>query len=166
MKNRRKKAFALLVIYSLIIFKLNSRRNIKVNYNEEYDKYSEGCFACINDKNIFIVEDKDGAYDDNNIYVIDSRYDNDPNMIVYNSYKIKSLDEIKEILKILKEYERQYPSEWERSILSMEYEWIVHNLAYYLNIYPDSSKDVDLNNADEGVLIPKFEDKIKEKILR
>ena len=166
MNNRRKKAFALFVIYSLIIFKLNSRRNIKVNYNEEYDKYSDGCFACINDKNIFIVEDKDGAYDDNNIYVIDSRYDNDPNMIVYNSYKIKSLDEIKEILKILKEYERQYPSEWERSILSMEYEWIVHNLAYYLNIYPDSSKDVDLNNADEGVLIPKFEDKIKEKILR
>ena len=166
MNNRRKKAFALFVIYSLIIFKLNSRRNIKVNYNEEYDKYSDGCFACINDKNIFIVEDKDGAYDDNNIYVIDSRYDNDPNMIVYNSYKIKSLDEIKEILKILKEYERQYPSEWERSILSMEYEWIVHNLAYYLNIYPDSSKDVDLYNADEGVLIPKFEDKIKEKILR
>lgn len=166
LNNRRKKAFALFVIYSLIIFKLNSRRNIKVNYNEEYDKYSDGCFACINDKNIFIVEDKDGAYDDNNIYVIDSRYDNDPNMIVYNSYKIKSLDEIKEILKILKEYERQYPSEWERSILSMEYEWIVHNLAYYLNIYPDSSKDVDLNNADEGVLIPKFEDKIKEKILR
>ena len=87
-------------------------------------------------------------------------------MIVYNSYKIKSLDEIKELLKILKEYERQYPSKWKRSILSMEYEWIVHNLSYYLNIYPDSSKDVDLNNADEGVLIPKFEDKIKEKILR
>ena len=103
---------------------------------------------------------------DDNIYVIDSRYDDDPNMIVYNSYKIKSLEEIKEILKILKEYERQYPSKWERSILSMEYEWIVHNLAYYLNIYPENSKDVDLNNTDEGVLIPKFENKIKEKILR
>ena len=48
----------------------------------------------------------------------------------------------------------------------MEYEWIVHNLGYYLNIYPESSKDVDLNNTDEGVLIPKFENKIKEKILR
>lgn len=166
MENRRKKAFALFFIYSLIIFKLNSRRNIKVNYNEEYDKCGDSYFACLDNKNIFIVDDKDGAYDDNNIYVIDSRYDDDPNMIVYNSYKINSLDEIKEILKILKEYERQYPSEWERSILSMEYEWIVHNLSYYLNIYPDSSKDVDLNNADEGVLIPKFEDKIKEKILR
>ena len=87
-------------------------------------------------------------------------------MIVYNYYKIKSIEEIKELLKILKEYERQYPSKWERSVLSMEYELIVHNLAYYLNIFPESSKDVDLNNADEGVLIPKFENKIKEKILR
>lgn len=166
MKNRRKKTFALLVIYSLIIFKLNSRRNIKVNYNEEYDKCGDNYFACLDNKNIFIVDDRDSFCLDDNIYVIDSRYDDDPNMIVYNSYKIKSLEEIKEILKILKEYERQYPSKWERSILSMEYEWIVHNLAYYLNISPESSKDVDLNNADEGVLIPKFENKIKEKILR
>ena len=164
MKNRRKKAFALLVIYSLIIFKLNSRRNIKVNYNEEYDKCGDSYFACLDDKNIFIVDDRDSVCCDDNIYVIDSRYDDDPNMIVYNSYKIKSLEEIKEILKILKEYERQYPSKWERSILSMEYEWIVHNLAYYLNIYPENSKDVDLNNTDEGVLIPKFGNKIKEKI--
>ena len=166
MKNRRKKTFALLVIYSLIIFKLNSRRNIKVNYNEEYDKCGDNYFACLDNKNIFIVDDRDSFCLDDNIYVIDSRYDDDPNMIVYNSYKIKSLEEIKEILKILKEYERQYPSKWERSILSMEYEWIVHNLAYYLNIYPVNSKDVDLNNTDEGVLIPKFENKIKEKILR
>lgn len=166
MKNRRKKAFALFVIYSLIIFKLNSRRNIKVNYNEEYDKCGDNYFACLDNKNIFIVDDRDSFCLDDNIYVIDSRYDDDPNMIVYNSYKIKSLEEIKEILKILKEYERQYPSKWERSILSMEYEWIVHNLSYYLNIYPENSKDVDLNNTDEGVLIPKFENKIKEKILR
>lgn len=166
MKNRRKKAFALLVIYSLIIFKLNSRRNIKVNYNEEYDKGEDSYFACLDDKNIFIVDDRDSVCLDDNIYVIDSRYDDDPNMIVHNSYKIKSLEEIKELLKILKEYEKQYPSKWKRSILSMEYEWIVHNLAYYLNIFPGSSKDVDLNNTDEGVLIPKFENKIKEKILR
>ena len=166
MKNRRKKAFALLVIYSLIIFKLNSRRNIKVNYNEEYDKCEDSYFACLDDKNIFIVDDRDSVCLDDNIYVIDSRYDDDPNMIVHNSYKIKSLEEIKELLKILKEYEKQYPSKWKRSILSMEYEWIVHNLAYYLNIFPGSSKDVDLNNTDEGVLIPKFENKIKEKILR
>ena len=166
MKNRRKKSFALFIIYSFIIFKLNSKRSIKVNYNEDYNKYSDSYFACIDDKNIFVVDDKDDVYNDNNIYVIDSRYDNDPNMIVYNSYKIKSLEEIKEILKILKEYERQNPSAWERSILSMEYEWIIHNLAYYLNIYPESSKDVDLNNTDEGVLFPKFENKIKEKILK
>ena len=166
MNNRRKKSFALFIIYSFIIFKLNSKRSIKVNYNEDYNKYSDSYFACIDDKNIFVVDDKDDAYDDNNIYVIDSRYDNDPNMIVYNSYKIKSLEEIKELLKILKEYERQYPSAWERSILSMEYEWIIHNLAYYLNIFPESSKDVDLNNMDEGVLFPKFENKIKEKILK
>ena len=166
MNNRRKKAFALFVIYSLIIFKLNSRRNIKVNYNEEYDKCGDSYFASLDDKNIFIVDDRDSFCLDDNIYVIDSRYDDDPNMIVYNSYKIKSIEEIKELLKILKEYERQYPSKWERSVLSMEYEFIVHNLAYYLNIFPESSKDVDLNNADEGVLIPKFENKIKEKILR
>lgn len=166
MNNRRKKAFALFVIYSLIIFKLNSRRNIKVNYNEEYDKCGDSYFASLDGKNIFIVDDRDSFCLDDNIYVIDSRYDDDPNMIVYNSYKIKSIEEIKELLKILKEYERQYPSKWERSVLSMEYELIVHNLAYYLNIYPESSKDVDLNNADEGVLIPKFENKIKEKILR
>ena len=58
MKNRRKKAFALLVIYSLIIFKLNSRRNIKVNYNEEYDKCGDSYFACLDDKNIFIRGNK------------------------------------------------------------------------------------------------------------
>ena len=110
MNNRRKKAFALFVIYSLIIFKLNSRRNMKVNYNEEYDKCGDSYFACLDDKNIFIVDDRDSFFLDDNIYVIDSRYDDDPNMIVYNSYKIKSIEEIKELLKILKEYERQYPS--------------------------------------------------------
>ena len=92
MNNRRKKAFALFVIYSLIIFKLNSRRNMKVNYNEEYDKCGDNYFASLDDKNIFIVDDRDSFCLDDNIYVIDSRYDDDPNMIVYNSYKIKSLE--------------------------------------------------------------------------
>lgn len=165
MKNRRRKSFVLFILYSFIIFKLNSRKNPKINYNEEYHRFSDSYFANVDAKKIFVVIDDDDVINNGNIYVVDSRYDNDPNMIVYNSYKIKSLNEIKAILKILKEYEKKYPSEWERSILSMEYEWIVHNLAYYLNIFPESSKDVDLNNADEGVLIPKFESKIKEKIL-
>ena len=45
---------------------------MKVNYNEEYDKCGDSYFASLDDKNIFIVDDRDSFCLDDNIYVIDS----------------------------------------------------------------------------------------------
>lgn len=164
--DRKKKAATLLLIYSFILYKFNSKKQVKIYYNEEFDGINNNHFASIDEKNILFVNDKDMIIDDDNIYVIDYRNVDDPNMTIWNSYKIISLKEMRSILEVLKEYENKYPSNWNRTINSMEYEWILHNVAYYLNIFTNNSKDVDLNNEDEGKLIPKFEDKIKEKVFK
>lgn len=164
--NKKKKATALLLIYSFILYKFNFKKQPIINYNDDFDGINVNHFASIDDKNILFVNDKDMVIDDKNIYVIDYRNTDDPDISIWNSYKVCSLKEMRCILEVLKEYENRFPSNWDRSMISMEYEWILHNIAYYLNIDVDSSKDVDLNNNDEGRLIPKFEDKIKEKVFK
>ena len=88
---------------------------------------------------------------ENDILVLDERDSDDPNMMIYNSYKIQSRDERNDILEILQLYERMYPSEWQRSIESMRREWAVHNLFYGMNFRLKNTSHVDLNNADEEV---------------
>ena len=85
----------------------------------------------------------------NDVFVLDQRDGEDPDMKVIDSYKIKSFEDRRMILKIMKFYEDLYSSDWNRSIKTMEIEWEIHNLLYQMHVKEYRTKDVDFNNLDE-----------------
>jgi len=85
----------------------------------------------------------------NNIYITDNRCEENQNIRIYNSYKIKRTKEMLEILKILIEYENRYPTDWYRTIESMKNEWITHDICYILGIEIVRTGEVDFDNNDE-----------------
>lgn len=96
------------------------------------------------------------------ILVIDQRDKADPNMVICDSCVINNKDIRNDILGVLCEYEKMYPSDWDRSIESMRFEWFCHNVAYYFNYRVEDSYEVDLNNADEE----KYNSKVLRRIFR
>lgn len=87
-------------------------------------------------ENIILVEDQ-------------RRSRKDPNMRIYDSCSICSKEDRNAILEVLQEYERQDPTNWDRTIDSMRLEWLMHNLSYEFSYQTHRTGDVDLNNADE-----------------
>ena len=130
-----------------------------IEEGDAYGKYRNGYVFIGNRKFIESIKDMVG---DQDILVLDDRDSDDPDMMIYNSYRIQSLDERDDILHILQMYESQYPSEWERSIESMRTEWTVHNLFYNLNMKTTHTTDVDLNNNDEEL----FGNKVLQFLLK
>lgn len=153
----RKRAAFLLILYNLIIYKyFNNFNKSDLVYYPDYSQENINPYARCNGKDIYIVNDEEFIIpSDSCIKVIDSRYDCDPNMKIIDSYLINDLREMRNILTVLKRYESDFPSNWNRTILSMEYEWILHNICYKFGYDKFSTKDVDLNNNDEKILIPK-----------
>ena len=150
--SKEKKAVLLLWTYIVLLFVPKSKNNTKncISYNENYI-YEVTPYATYNSKDIYIVG-KDLAKelnDNNNIYIIDDRCDKDPDMSICNSYMFKNTEDINNILNLLLEYEKNNPSEWNRSFKSMKSEWIIHNICYYLNIQKGRTRQVDFNNSDE-----------------
>lgn len=143
------------ILLSLYLFAFSLHKNNKYSINDEYTYNSDTYFASYNDSKIYIgtKEKIESIRDDstNYVYVIDYRCDEDPNMRICNSYEIKNLKEMSYILKILKEYELKYPSEWNRTYHSMMVEWICHNICYDYSYEKESTQHVDLNNKDEDV---------------
>ena len=149
--NNRKKTILLLYAYLIILLSPKSTNKKSIDINNNYTFHSTIPYASYEDKNIYISNQYTikNILNDNDIFIIDSRYSKDPDILVYNSYKIKNVEDIYQILNILKEYEKQYPSRWNRTIESMKNEWIIHNLSYLFNYNVERSKSVDLNNQDE-----------------
>ena len=88
---------------------------------------------------------------ENEILVIDDRAAKDPSFQIRGSYRIHKRTEREEILLALIDHAKTNPAqgEWQRTVPSMEKEWLLHNIAYRLHILQSSSKHVDLNNAEE-----------------
>ena len=120
-------------------------------------QYRAGHFVTYKNKDIYIVgEDLAKELKDtnpNNIYIIDDRCDEDPDMSICNSYKFKNIDDINTIINLLIEYEEKYPSSWNRSTKSMKNEWLIHNICYFLNIEKSRTEQVDFNNNDEEIYL-------------
>ena len=87
--------------------------------------------------------------EENDILILDKRDGDDPNIKIIDSYLITDVNLINEVLDVVLEYEKENPSEWNRTKKTMAIEWLLHNTAYYLNYQRDRTKDVDLNNLDE-----------------
>ena len=73
-----------------------------------------------------------------------------PEYKIINSYRVKTILEKWEILKIIKNYdEKNHKSKWSRSFRTLLLEWITHNFLYTVNYERDRTTDVDLDNDDE-----------------
>lgn len=153
----RKKAAFLVILYNLMIYKyFNEFNKNDLVYYPDYCQENINPYARCDGRDVYIVNDEEFIIPSSNcIKVIDSRNDGDPDMKIVDSYSINDLREMRNILMVLKKYESDFPSNWNRSILSMEYEWILHNICYRFGYERISTKDVDLNNNDENRLIPK-----------
>lgn len=154
---KKKKLFLLLSTYFIFLFTpiVNSCADAKetINYNKDYNSESPIPYAYCNGKVVYITnreqilellkEDKTG------IYIIDERSIYNPDMAVYNSYKILNKEEKNNIIEIIQNYEKEYPSNWNRTSASMKNEWDIHNICYFLNIDRESTREVDFDNNDE-----------------
>ena len=156
-KNKNaKKAILALYAYLIMLMMPKADTNAKNNtpiYNNTYKINGNLLYATMGKINIYIGTQKyiNSMIDGNpqNIYIIDSRNGSNPDMAIYDSYKIKNIDDIITILEIILKYESDNPSNWERSIESMKNEWIIHNICYHLNIERDRTQKVDLDNDEE-----------------
>lgn len=149
---RRKKAFLLAVIYYFMIYVYAKNNNkVEVEYNDEfsYEDINNNYYASMNDKNIYFINDLSFNKEDNNIYILDERETDDPNIKVFDSYKVLNDSEKKAIINIIEKYNSEDLKEWNRTEKSMFKEWMCHNISYYLNHNKKSSMHVDFNNEDE-----------------
>lgn len=156
------------VLFTSIILMLILTYPYKHKYNSNYKilDESDDAFALYSDGLIYIG-DRDYINSlenikDGDILVIDERDKDDPNMIICNSCDIKNKDIRNDILEVLCCYEDMYPSDWDRTIESMRFEWLCHNVAYYVEYKTDDSKEVDLNNCDEE----KYKNKVLNRLFR
>ena len=160
-KNTKKKVLFTSILLMLILtypYKHKYKSNYKILDDLAFASYSDGLIYIGDEEYINNLDN----INDGDILVIDERYKNDPNMVICNSCEIKDKDIRNDILEVLCCYEEMYPSNWDRSIESMRFEWYCHNMAYYFNYKIDDSKEVDLNNADEE----KYDNKILRRIFR
>ena len=168
-KDKNKRLFIIIASCAIILFtpKLHASTHVynpNITYNQEYTKDEPIPFATYSNGNVYICNKEIIAklvQEENDIYIIDQRNSSDPNFCICSSHQITSKEQRNEILELLLEYERQYPTNWDRSIESMRNEWAIHNICYDLGIKTTSSVDVDLNNQDEE----KYNSKVLTRIL-
>lgn len=155
-KELRRKLCALISSYVVLIgcYVSSCHKDNSVVYNEKYIYQSSDAYAYFNDGKIYIcnsiIIDKIRDDSSNDIYIIDDRFKYDPNFRICNSYEITNLNDMNKILEVLLEYEKDYPSDWDRTIKSMRREWLMHNLCYYFDVEKHRTSEVDLNNDDEN----------------
>jgi hypothetical protein len=154
--NRKLKATIALLIITLSVKSSNQSKEVKTTYNDFFKINGCHTFATYKGKDIIIgskyfIESQ--KKDDNNIYIIDERFSTDPDLSICESHQIYSLKAMKDIIDILMEYEKRYPTKWDRTYDSMLKEWLIHNICYYLNHERERTRQVDFDNSDELLYI-------------
>lgn len=115
---------------------------------DAFGDYSNGSVYIGNEK---YLESLKGLDEDNDVLVLDGRDSDDPYMRILNSYVVDDEKQMKEIIALLCEYEKMYPSSWERMEDTLYREWVVHNICYFIHYETNRTTDVDFNNADESL---------------
>ena len=151
--NKSKKAFILLSTYLVFLFVPKIKNNKKdITYNSEYTYHSQIPYATYSNGNVYIADSEtiENIFQDNNdVFIIDTRYENNSDIGICNSYKVTSNKEQREIIDIILQYEKTYPSNWNRTYESMMNEWDAHNICYYLGINRTSTHEVNFDNYDQ-----------------
>ena len=164
---KRKKILLLLSTYFIILLTPKASSDNYENqvvYNCDYTYGDTNPYGYYNYKNIYVITPTNVDQIDLNqegIYIIDNRYIKNANIAICDSYRICDKKEMRVIIKMLLEYERNHPSNWDRTEESMMNEWDIHNICYYFNMNRDSTHQVDFDNDDEN----KYNSKVLSKIL-
>ena len=165
--NNRKKLIVYFSMMLILLSLLHSKRK-KVNIEDYYDEQeSYGVCYLYKDDNVYICSSLiDGMMlrnmcAESDIIVVDQSDYMDPNMKILSSYRVTNTEDMKQILETIKKYCDSKDTNWDRSIESMQNEWVIHNICSSLLIRNDRADDVDLNNGDEIV----YKSKILSKIL-
>ena len=153
-----KKAFIILtaciVLLSSAKFKIH-QYTPNITFNQEYEIDSEQYFGTYRKGRIYIGSREfiEKIFDEstNDVYIVDLRDGSNPALTIVNSYELRNKDEMKDILTVMQEYERRYPSNWDRTRDSMMNEWSIHNILYDLSFERSHTKEVDLDNGDEEI---------------
>ncbi len=140
-----------LYVYS-IKKNLPPTESLPVTIEEDYDSSNQPIFAQIGSKDIYIVKDEACIIEEDAIIIIDLR-DSVDDIKIVSSYKIDDSEIQEQIIELILEYNRLYPSTtpWIRSKESLQNEWLIHNLAYQMNFNVSSSRDVDFCSDEEKV---------------
>lgn len=147
----------ILAIYLNYKHQYNPQYKILSNTKDAFAQYEDGFIYIGNKKYIDNIKIKDG-----DILIEDKRLEEDPDIVIYDSYEIKNKDLRNTVLEVICCYEKENPSNWNRSIESMRLEWFIHNVCYQFKYKPEHTMDVNLNNADEE----KYNNKIIQNILK
>ena len=155
-KKKIKKLILLLTTYFTIILTVNAS-NGRNDKNEKYPynpnpKYTIEAYSTYSKGNIYIA-DKDTILDvlveSDDIYIIDDRNSPNPNMVVVNSYKIRSKEDIDRLIDTILQYEEENPSDWERTRASLYNELKLHNAGFDVGFQRIRTRNVDFDNEDE-----------------
>ena len=167
MKKKNRKNVLIYLMALLVSLSLHHNKNKKKEVETSVNDKTYVMYGTYKRGNIYICDslsNVDKVYEvcnGNDVVVVDQSECNDPNMKIVSSYKITDKEEMKDILNVIKDYCTSKGSKWDRSIYSMENEWIVHNICSNLSIKKDHTDDVDLNNSDEKL----YNSKIVGKML-
>ena len=145
--NKRKKLIISIIILSIYLgYRHKYQKDYELLPDTEiaYAKYDDGYIYIGDEDYLETIKPLKG-----DILVEDQRDQKDPNMVIYNSCNIHDKDDKNAILQVLYEYEKENPSDWDRTMESMRLEWFVHNFGYYFNYKLDHTTDIDLDNDDE-----------------
>lgn len=165
----RKRAIIIACLYMLFSVYANCRASMPKNRNLSYylnSSYESNCdpFGECNGYNIYFGSEeelKKYSQNENNICIIDARRSLNPNYKICDSYRIKNEQEMYNIIGVIMEYDKLYPSRWHRSLDGLQIEWYIHNVCYEMNIFIDRSESVDLDMRDYFI----FEDSVLKLIL-
>lgn len=155
------------VTFCLMLSSLPNREyNPTYSINTEYSQSNNKIpYATSSHGDIYIgtlkqIKKLEKKVDENSVLIVDQRSAEDPNIKIKASSKITNKDEMEEILEVIQIYNKQYPSDWNRSTNAMMNEWEVHNICSELSIFPSHTDEVDFNNGDELIYKPKLLSKI------
>lgn len=86
------------------------------------------------------------------IAVYDDRFCGNPSFQILRSCEVRKKRLKREVLQALIAYDRERPSDppWQRTLPSLEREWLAHNFAYRVGFLRSRARDVDLDNHAEG----------------
>ncbi len=142
---------AFLVMLNSSSINRKSREEYRKNFKVEKGKieYSYGTIYIGSEEELSQV----GELKENDYLVLDERDTPDPNLKVYNSFRLNDVFVRNEFLEALLYYEEVFPMGWNRTRQALKIELNVHNYCYELGIKHDSTTDVDFNNADEKIYV-------------